>query len=444
MHFLEYGQIRKRGRIRIALVYPNLYRAGSASLAMHFIYNLANAHPSFSAERFFSDFTKSVETGSPLRDFDIIAFFLSFEEDYFNVYSILGEINSEEKLIIAGGICTLNPYPLSPAVDIFFLGDGEESFCEFLDIYAGLDDPKREKEAFESIAGVFIPGAMEKGARRTSPLSFHPTCQPIQHGDYPTSFEKSLMVEVSRGCSRFCKFCLVSHCQGVRREREVEEIERIVEDAEKRTKFSRIALIASDSHSHLKRIIEGVRHPVSLPSLKIEDIDEEILERLDLRTLTIAPETGETQRFRLNKRVSDDTIFEKVESVKRHVKILKVYLLFGLPGESEKDFSETIALARKFSKVMKTKFSINAFIPKPHTPFEDFDFDVEEVKRKGKVVRKELGVDVENPYHDFVQWCLSVGDERVFGMLARKKAREWYKVFKDVDFKKRYESISLG
>lgn len=443
MHFLEYGQIKKKAHRRIALVYPNRYSAGSSSLAMHFIYNLANMHPYFSAERFFLDFGRSVETGSPLVDFDIIAFFCSFEEDYFNVYSIIKENGLEGKLIIAGGICTLNPYPLYPAIDVFFLGDGEESFCEFLDIYARLDHPKKEKEEFAKIEGVFLPEIKEKAEKRTSRLSFHPTCQPIQHGDYPTSFTKSLMVEISRGCSRFCKFCLISHCLGMRRERSVGEVRKIVEEAEKRTQFSRVALVASDSHSLLGEIVETIDYPVSLPSLKIEDIDERLLSKLDVRTLTIAPETGEKQRFRLGKRITDEVIFEKVEIAKKVSQRLKVYLMVGLPGESDQDFSETIGFARRLSKMMKTKFSINAFVPKPHTPFENHKFDVEEIKKKGKIVKKELGVDIENPYKSFVQWCLSVGDERVFGMLSEGRMRAWFKAFGGVEFDKKYSNISV-
>lgn len=431
MHFLEYGVIKKKGVYKVALVYPNVYKAGNSNLGFLFAYNLINEHTDFQCERFFTDFPGSVETQSRLKDFDVIAFSCSFEMDYFTVYEIARQFS--EKMVILGGRTTYNPFPLRGVIDYFFVGDAEESLPLFLDQYAEGGD-------LSAVEGVFTGG---KTRAKQSPLEYHPVYQPIQWGEYTEAFPRSFLLEISRGCSRKCKYCLVSHCVGRKRERSVNQIQSIVERAEKYSKFETFVLIGPDSHSDITEIIETCRpYRVSLPSLRVEQISEELLEAVRPETVTIAPETSERLRFTLGKTITDEDIFKKAGIVSEYSKRLKLYFMVGLPGETEDDLKEIVDLVKAVRKVIRTKVTVSPFVPKPHTPFSDFQYDTTSVERALQFLKKYIRISGPSAKQGFIQWALSVGDESVTDFLQKKRYAAW-KQLEHVTFKKDWELITI-
>ncbi len=431
MHFLEYGVIKKKGRYRVALIYPNVYKAGNSNLGFLFVYNLINEKENFVCERFFSDFPRSVETGSELKDFDILAFSCSFEMDFFTVYEIADKF--PDKIKILGGRTSYNPFPLRKVIDFFFVGDGEESLPEFLTVY-------EEGGDLSAVEGIFTS---EKVKARQSPLQYHPVYQPIQWGEYSQAFPRSFLLEISRGCSKKCKFCLVSHCIGERRERPLDQIQSIVEKAPKYTKFETIVLVGSDSHSRLTDIIEICKpYRVSLPSLRVEEISEALLEAVKPETVTIAPETSERQRFNLGKKITDEDILEKASIASSHARWMKLYFMVGLPGETEDDLREIEILTKSVSRMIRTKVTVSPFVPKPHTPYEDFRYNTVLVERALRTLRQSIKFSGPSAKQGLIQWVLSTGDDTVGQYLKSRNYSAW-KNLENTEFEKKYKSIEV-
>ena len=430
MHFLEYGVIKKKGKYRVALIYPHVYKAGNSNLGFIFVYNLVNEKEHFVCERFFTDFPKSIETNSVLSDFDILAFSCSFEMDFFTVYEIASQF--PDKVKILGGRTSYNPFPLKKVIDYFFVGDAEESLPEFLEKY-------EEKGDLSPIEGVFIEG---KGKARQSPLLYHPVYEPVQWGEYEEAFPRSFLLEISRGCSRKCKFCLVSHCVGRKRERPVDMIQSILERAETSTKFETIVLIGPDSHSLIEDVIDVCKpYRVSLPSLRIESLSEELLEKAAPETVTIAPETSERLRFNLGKSVTDEDILEKASLVADYSKRMKLYFMVGLPGEEEDDLKGIVDLTRKIAKIIRTTVTVSPFVPKPHTPYADHCYNIDSVEKSLKFLKKFMKFSGVSAKQGFIQWVLSIGDERVGEYLKNRRYSAWKKI--DTEFEKKWKSIEV-
>lgn len=433
MHFLEYGVIKKKAPYKVGLVYPNVYKAGNSNLGFMFAYNIINEHENFQCERIFTDFKKSIETNSVLRDFDIIAFSCSFEMDYFTVYKIAQNIPDKPKIL--GGRTSYNPFPLQDIIDYTFVGDAEESLPHFLDQWS------------EGVSNIDIPGVFTGENPKTragqANLEYHPLYQPVQWGEFPEAFSKSFLLEMSRGCSQKCKFCLVSHCLGKRRERSLDQIQYIIKEAEKRTKFETVCLIGPDSHSHITEVVEVCRpYRVSLPSLRVEEINAQLLENVSPETVTIAPETSQRLRFKLGKRITDEEILEKVTLCSEYASWIKLYFMVGLPGETEKDLEAIITLVKNISKIMKTRVTVTPFVPKPHTPFSNYEYDIQSAENTLNFLRKHIRFSGGNAKNGFIQWVLSVGDERVASYLNYKKYASWRKL-NPVQWEKKWKAITV-
>lgn len=431
MHFLEYGVIKKRGKYRIGLVYPNVYRAGNSNLGFIFVYNLINEQESFQCERFFTDFKKSIESNLKLIDCDIIAFSCSFEMDFFTVYDIARQFPNKMKVL--GGRTTYNPFPLRRVIDYFFVGDAEESLPAFLTTY-------EEGGDLHAVKGVFTGG---KTKAQYSALQYHPVYQPIQWGEYSEAFSKSFLLEISRGCSRKCKFCLVSHCIGRKRERSVHRIQDILERAEKSTKFETVVLLGPDSHSRILEIIELCRpYRVSLPSLRVEEISEQLLADVSPETVTVAPETSERLRFNLGKSITDEQILEKAALCSHYAHRMKLYFMVGLPGETEQDLADIVTLVKSISEIIRTRVTVSPFVPKAHTPYGDMSYDTHSVEKALTFLKKHIQFSGPPARKGFIQWALSVGDERVGNYLQSKRYSLWKKL-ENSQFEKKWKLIEI-
>jgi len=426
MRFTEYGTIKKKAYNRFALIYPDVYRAGNSNLGLHYVYNIVNEKDGFSLERFFTDFERSIENQDMLKNFKALLFSLNYEYGLINLLKILKKNNipllrenRKEHLVITGGPLNVNPFVLNDVFDIAFIGDAEKSLAEFLEIYLSLDDPKRQIDEFGKIEGLYIPEIHKENKikRRIEKLDYHPLYEPIQWGDFEESFNKTFLLEVSRGCRNRCAFCLTGNALGPYRERSKEELIRIIKEGQKRTKFEKIALIGSDMPSSLDEIIKSLTElgfQISLPSLKLSDINENTIPLLGQETITLAPESSESMRAQIGKFYKDEEFFDKINLIKKYSKSVKLYFIFGLPDEEQKDLGEIINFIKQSKKIIRTKSSFNPFVPKPHTPFEDHVFDFARLKEKMKYINSNIkDARIEDLKGAFIQYVISLGGSDV-------------------------------
>ncbi len=475
--------------IRFGLVYPNVYKTAMSSLGYQIIYNYINEREDTYSERIIYPSTRSLETNSPLSDFDIVSFSLQYEQDYFHVLEMLREADiplrredrtSDDPLIIAGGPCaSANPLPLSDFIDIFVVGEAEAVLYDFLDMYSSLGLSKRSKKnrtnedidekidlsPFLDIKGLYIS---EFNNETNIVLSedmesiYHLTCPIVTETDdkdFIPAFSNSILLNVSRACTRGCRFCMSSYMYRPLRETNLDDLFSIAEEARENTGLNKISLIgaAVSDYSRINDLTEGLKErgfQVSTPSMRIESITKETLTALKssgLKTLTIAPESIYSLRRRINKDIKDEEVVRVISDAVELGFNIKLYFLIGLPYESEDDIKELANMMKQIdsmkynidsnftssiklndnsikstsnsasendalSSVAKSKkskkkdkkvksrkkpkvsisFSVNPVIPKPHTPLQWEAYDMKEIKSKIKYLKKSLkGLDIK-------------------------------------------------
>ncbi|MCI5737831.1 MAG: B12-binding domain-containing radical SAM protein [Methanobrevibacter ruminantium] len=479
--------------IRFGLVYPNVYKTAMSSLGYQIIYNYVNEKEDTYSERIIYPSTRSLETNSPLSDFDIVSFSLQYEQDYFHVLEMLREAGiplrredraSDDPLIIAGGPCaSANPLPLSDFIDIFVVGEAEAVLYDFLDLYSSLKLSKRSKKnkinnnwdsfdnekmdlsPFLDIEGLYIS---EFNNETNIVLSddmesiYHLTCPIVTETDdkdFIPAFSNSILLNVSRACTRGCRFCMSSYMYRPLRETNLDDLFSIAEEARANTGLNKISLIgaAVSDYSQINELTEGLNErgfQVSTPSMRIESITMETLAALKssgLKTLTIAPESIYSLRRRINKDIRDEEILRVISDAVELGFNIKLYFLIGLPYESEDDIGElanmmkqidsmkynidsnptssiklndnsikstlnsssgndSVSSASKSKKSRKKdkksksnkkakvsiSFSVNPVIPKPHTPLQWERYDMKEIKSKIRYLKKNLkGLDIK-------------------------------------------------
>ncbi len=443
----------KQVDIHFGLAYPNVYKTAMSSLGYNILYNHINEREDTWCERIIFPDMNSIESNTPLRHFDIVSFSLQFEEDYFNVLKMLKDAEiplkrkdrrNNDPLIIAGGPCaTANPLPLSDYIDIFIIGEGEFIINEFLDRY--LENKEKNIEKFLDIPGVYIPkynNKTEIAIIDNMNDAYHitePVISKSDDEDYATVFNNTIMLNVSRGCTRGCRFCMAGYLYRPTRETDYKKLIEIAIKNRENSGLNKVTLIgaAVSDYSNLENLIEGLEKEgfqISTPSLRIESISRKTLESLKnsgLKTITLAPESITRLRKVMNKDILDETIFTVIKNaVDLNFKI-KLYFLIGIPGETKDDIRELVDYMKKIASmhnsIKNVKFSVNPVIPKPHTPLQWEGFYFKDIKSKTRFIKKEMknyNIKCESPKKSMVQYILSCGNRQVGAIIEKSLTKE--------------------
>lgn len=358
----------------------------------------------------------SLESQSPLSDFDVIAFSLPFEEDYVNAIRILNLSGisplhldrAEEGPLIIGGGCgvSLNPEPLADILDAVFIGEAEGSVGELVRIFGdtqGLSRGETLKEIVK-VPGIYVPSfygyeyigervksiKVKESAPTNAPL---PVKRVRAMGEAlrlvpesviitkNTEFSSTHLIEVERGCPRGCRFCTAGFMYLPPRWRDLSDVLKSVDrGGERCTKIGLIGAAVSE-YPYIKEVIRAIHDKgleVTLSSLRLDVLDTEFLTLLKAsgyKTITVAPEAG-SERLRrvINKDMTDELILEKIALIREagFTKV-KLYFMVGLPTETDSDALAIASLTGRISETLqkgKVSVSVNPFVPKPVTPFQ--------------------------------------------------------------------------
>lgn len=496
----EVGTIVKphRGRLRVALAFPNTYFVGMSNLGLQTVYRLFNERDEVVCERVFLPPKQelpariasrpglvTLESQSPVREFDVFAFSVSFEWDYTNIVTLLrlagipvraSERDERHPLVVIGGAVTfLNPEPLAPFADVIAAGEAEELVSPLVDAVLASASRADLLRRLAATRGFYVPALYEPrygadgllvavvpregsdapvpvrkaAVKATARLDPPHTC--IFTPD--TEFGSRLLIEVVRGCANLCRFCWAGYNYLPVRAFPTERILALAEAARPHATRVGLVSIALCDHPDIEEILRrlvAMGYGISPASLRIDDLTEPIvslLRKSGERSITIAPETGSDRLRRvINKTVTNAEILERAELIfASGIENLKLYYMIGLPTETDEDLVAirdlTLALrdrmlkyARPRGHVGRIVGSVNPLVPKPATAYQWLPMTPPAlVERKIRRLRQLMaGVDnvyfsIKSERHSYYQALLALGDRRVADVIevAERNGGNW-------------------
>lgn len=414
--FLSHNKDFKSAKVRFAMAFPDKYEIGISNLGLRVLYELINREPDYMCDRVYApekDFTPNplyaLESKRPLKEFDAIGFSLQYEMSYPTVLKMLEmadipyrneDRTDDDPIIIAGGPCTFNPLPMADFIDIFTIGDGEDTIieiCKILEETKGLPREERIKKLCEDPKnGRWSKLTAGKVDKRIAQLKLETalTSYPIP---FSSSVQDRAVVEIRRGCDRMCRFCQPGHVTLPVRERSAEDIITIAKNLVNNTGYEEYSLLSlsSNDYSNINEVIKELsvdfnekKVSVTLPSQRIDGFNLELanlVQSVRKSTMTLAPEAG-SQRLRdvIKKNISKEQIENAVLTLYENGwNRVKLYFICGLPTETIEDMDEMANLLsglRYKSKLIKKEKGLNhtleltctlsIFVPKPFTPFQ--------------------------------------------------------------------------
>ncbi len=495
----EFGEIRKNKEeteVRFALCFPDTYEIGMSNLGLRILYGVLNKLPGVWCERVFEPWRDmaeamraagvplyALESGDPIRDFDLIGFSVGYEMSFVGILDMLSlagiPLRSRDRkglqpIVFAGGACMYNPEPIADFIDLAVIGEGEELDAELTELYRQAKREGWTKERFlqaaASIEGVYVPslyevrclpdgrvesivpkeGAPERVRKRI--------LENLDSADYPVHtiipsteiVHDRTMLELFRGCIRGCRFCQAGYVYRPVRAKKADTLIRQGIESLRYSGYEEISLtsLSTSDYKELGALCDGLLDwceprsvSLSLPSLRADNFSLELMQRVQKvrrSGLTFAPEAG-TQRLRdvINKNVTEEDLLNACRmAFSGGWSSVKLYFMIGLPTETDEDVLGIADLAYKVyqiwreatpnrSRGVRITVSTSCFIPKPMTPFQWFPQDSrEELIRKQKMLKeamrsKAISYSWHEPDVSYVEAALAVGDRRMGDMLER-------------------------
>lgn len=419
----ELGTIFKDAPTRIALLYPSPYRVGMSSLGYQTIYRLLNEREDVVAERAFlpdepEDYRASrtplftMESKMSVSEADIIATSVAYETEVIGLLETLdlagiplraSDRDERWPLVVFGGPLTFsNPLPVAPFCDVMVMGEGDELIQVVVDAW---QQTKSRAELLEDLAplpGIYVPSIH---GERLIPVAQASDAELPAYSQIitpHTELSNMHLVENARGCHRGCTFCVMRRTtNGGMRKVSAERVLATVPDYAKR-----VGLVgaATSDHPEIKDILRALVDrdlEVGLSSLRADRLDDEfvgLLAQGGARTLTVASD-GASERMRkfAKKGIKDKHLRRCAELVRDHgLKLLKLYMVIGYPGETEDDFLEMIDFVGELSEICNVALGMSPLVAKKNTPLDGSPFyDTKELEKHVKLVRKGLGRKVD-------------------------------------------------
>ena len=503
----EIGYVRKphATRLRVALIFPNTYVVGMSNLGFQTIYRLFNDDPDIVCERAFLPPKQelaalreagtrivTLESQTPVADFDIIAFSVSFEWDYTNVLTMLrlagvplraADRDYKHPLVVIGGAVTfVNPEPLAMFADVIAAGEGEALVPALVEAMSSSSRSEQLKRLAQA-RGYYIPsfydveyaadGTIVKYVPREGtgapPIVRKAALKTTEAVDPPsttiftpdTEFGSRFLIEVVRGCANLCRFCWAGYNYLPVRAFPTDRILALAQAARAHSSKAGLVSIALCDHPDIEHILRSLRdmgYSISPASLRLDDLTPtivSILKESGERTLTIAPETGSDRLRRvINKTVTNAEILDSAELIfSSGIESLKLYYMIGLPTEDDDDLVAirdlTVQLheimlkhARPRGRIGRIVASVNPLVPKPGTAYQWLPMErTDVIERKMKRMRA-LVADIDNVYfnikserHSYYQALLSLGDRRIAPAIEQAEANggQWRKALADAE-----------
>lgn len=475
--------------VTIAMAFPDTYGIGMSHLGIQILYGLLNERIDVACERVFAPLVDmeslmrkhkiplfSLETYTPLKEFDLVGFSVQYELSYTNVLNMLSlseiplmasERSETDPLIIAGGPSALSPEPLADFIDLFIIGDGEESLVQFVELLKkikqqGLSRTEKIVALARTLKNVYAPSLFEVfyhddgtvkefrpklpglslPVRGATVKDLNTTYYPVRPVvPYVKTIHDRITIEVMRGCTQGCRFCQAGMSKRPTRPRTVENVLKLAEQCYQNTGHNEISLasLSISDYPFLHPLMEQLnkvfckRHVnISFPSLRVNEqlvLLPSLLNTVRKSGLTLAPEAA-TQSLRriINKNITDEDLYKGVEEAFRQGwHVVKLYFMVGLPTETDDDIDAIAKLALAVSDLKKkvngsygqVNISIAPFVPKPHTPFQWHPMvtmqRIKEIKARlfDKIRRKCIHIKFHYAERSILEGIFARGDRRL-------------------------------
>jgi len=483
--------------VTFALLFPDTYAIGMSHLGYQILYSILNDLPWVAAERAYAPWPDmqeqmraygiplyALESFTPVREFDVVGFSLQYEMLVTNVLKMLelaaipiesNERTEDDPIVIAGGPGAAAPEPMADFIDLFFVGDAEESIVQFAELVARLKAQGAEREAIVLEAARTIPSLY-------APAYYQPTynadgtlrsIKPLQEGlpelvraaklksldgaPFPRAplvplvetVHQRVALEIMRGCTRGCRFCQAGMLNRPKRFRSVDELMSIAQDAYWNTGYDEVALLSlsSSDYPYIEELLDRCGSffepycvDISLPSLRVSEQLGALtkhLSRIRKSGLTIAPEAAsERLRAVINKNISEQNLLNGARAAyEQGWRLIKLYFMIGLPTETDEDVEAIAALCETLSAMRREvaggpanlNVSVAPFVPKAHTPFQwepmaSPDLIAQRqalIKTKARSKGKRIRFRFHNIQRSLIEAVIARGDRRLGRVIKR-------------------------
>ncbi|MEA3362263.1 MAG: TIGR03960 family B12-binding radical SAM protein [Thermodesulfobacteriota bacterium] len=477
--------------VRMVLAFPDVYEVGMSHIGFPILYNILNSLDWIAAERVYSPWADmeqwlrdhqqplcSLESSLPLSQFDILGFTLQYELSYTNLLAMLDlggiprrreQRDEKAPLIVVGGPCAFNPEPLADFFDVALIGDGEEAVIELAELVRlSKQEDWNRKQLLQKLAvceGFYVPELFDISYRPDGCIEKITSLQPgydkilrrflhdLETAPFPTrpiipfmqTIHNRVAMEITRGCTRGCRFCQAGYIYRPVRERSPGKIRELVAESLQNSGYEEISLLSlsTGDYTCIEPLLQQLmaeyvddKVAVSLPSLRVGSLTPELMEevkKVRKTGFTLAPEAGsERLRELINKGINEEDLLETTRNAfQLGWRLIKLYFMMGLPTETDDDLQALIELAAQVKKSGKgtggndVNVAVSTFIPKPHTPFQwEAQIGIDETVRKQRLLRdglrqKKLRFKYHGAESSFLEGVFSRGDRRLSVVLER-------------------------